>query len=155
MLYLSCKYTLVPVISLVETLHFLVSLNVSDESLQSLDSSAYDNINFCFRRMRVFPDQSSSWIVLQGKADRGANVKNQWEVMCLLQTTSQVCGATPEWVFRDFFFLSRPFVCMISAGRKTPICSRLLSILSQLCAIKTAECQRAARRGSEETEESN
>ena len=60
MLYLSCKYTLVPVISLVETLHFLVSLNVSDESLQSLDSSAYDNINFCFRRMRVFPDQSSS-----------------------------------------------------------------------------------------------
>lgn len=107
------------------------------------------------RRKRVFPDQSFSWIVLQGKADRGANEKNQWEVMCLLPTTSQVSGEPPEWVFREFFFVSRPFSCTISAGGKTPICSRPLSILSQLRAIKTAECQRAARRGSEETEESN
>ena len=133
---------------------FSCFLNFSDESLQALDSCTYDDIN-----LEEKSSFSRSEFVLN-RTSTQSRQRSKWEKSMRgdVFTADDVAGLWwTAWMSfqRVFFFLSRPFGCTISAGGKTPICSRPLSILSQLRAIKTAECQRAARRGSEETEESN
>lgn len=82
--------------------------------------------------------------------------------MCSLQTTSQVYGEFGKISFHGslslalwhcFVFFCQTF--QLRVGVKTPICSQPLSILSQLCAIKTGERRGAGKRGSGEMKESN